>query len=767
MNISRLLIVLLLLAGSLAPVAVRADTQITLEITPFFGGAFRAGHWLPVRVVATNSGPDRRVVVQLDGGGASYDGEVDLPRGSRKAVVLYVRPDGFARSLKAWLVDGKQELATASAPLRPWPAQAHVIGVLAAFPLTPPAPSDGQAPVVLGQLSTEDVPARAEGLQSFSALVVDGVNLAGFSAAQWTAIDDWLRAGGQLVVGAGSDDRSLRSLPDRMRIATAGPAGMRTVDQTVLAGLGLGATIEARTLTPAGTATAVDVLTVKQAWERGSITILGFSLGDLALQRLSHGDELWSRMLDLRRVNGNMPPDATPEDMEAQQLTQALFNLPALAMPPLGTLAALLITYIVLAGPLLYLLLRRLDRLAWAWIAIPLLTLLFSVAAYGYGLRIRGKDIILNQISVVQVAGERAYVRSYAGIFSPVARTYDITVGADALTRPLRFDARVLARPERTGAGGTSETTRFVQTSPGVRNLAVGQWTMNTFGAEATVPFGSIVARFELGDGTITATVQNRSAATIRRAAVIFGNQTAPVGDLAPGAERRAEMRVDSAFRQNGEPLSITLFKDRWDQRMGPPAELRVPLQMIDALYSSTPWGSAPRPVIIGWLDASPLPMRVDATQAQYQQTTLIEIQGDISYARSFSFPRGWIQPEFEDARPDETTCMTQWGTGQALMRSDTVTATLRLPATAPAFQLSRASVFAQAEGPPLERPLLEIYDWDAGRWTKQSETLGMADLSEPARFLHDHQMRVRLKLGSGAMRGACVHIGASFGGSR
>jgi hypothetical protein len=121
-----------------------------------------------------------------------------------------------------------------------------------------------------------------------------------------------------------------------------------------------------------------------------------------------------------------------------------LFNLPALALPPLTTLALLLIAYIVLVSPVLYLLLRRLDRLAWAWVAIPALTLFFSAVAYGYGLHIRGNEVVLNEISIVQPVGGRAHVRTYAGIFSPTMRSYDVMIDGDALTCPLSAGPKMM-----------------------------------------------------------------------------------------------------------------------------------------------------------------------------------------------------------------------------------------------------------------------------------------------------------------------------------
>src|SRR6185503_17256369 len=97
--------------------------------------------------------------------------------------------------------------------------------------------------------------------------------------------------------------------------------------------------------------------------------------------------------------------------------------------------------------------------------AIPAITLVFSGGAYGYGMHIRGDDLILNQITLVQSVGDRARVRSFAGIFSPRTQSYDIAVDGDALTRPLQFDPKMWGGdPSQTASG------RFTQSPAGVQD---------------------------------------------------------------------------------------------------------------------------------------------------------------------------------------------------------------------------------------------------------------------------------------------------------
>src|SRR5205085_852445 len=67
-----------------------------------------------------------------------------------------------------------------------------------------------------------------------------------------------------------------------------------------------------------------------------------------------------------------------------------LFDLPVLDLPePLG-IAIFLLVYILLIGPVNFIVLRRMRRAELAWITIPALVLIFSVGAYLIGYQSKG-----------------------------------------------------------------------------------------------------------------------------------------------------------------------------------------------------------------------------------------------------------------------------------------------------------------------------------------------------------------------------------------
>ena len=74
---------------------------------------------------------------------------------------------------------------------------------------------------------------------------------------------------------------------------------------------------------------------------------------------------MWTKLLPAALGAAPCPSRTT------RRSSAAVANLPSLALPPITGLLVLLLGYIILVGPVNYLILSRLDRREWAWITVP------------------------------------------------------------------------------------------------------------------------------------------------------------------------------------------------------------------------------------------------------------------------------------------------------------------------------------------------------------------------------------------------------------
>src|SRR5690606_27127283 len=149
----------------------------------------------------------------------------------------------------------------------------------------------------------------------------------------------------------------------------------------------------------------------------GRVVLVGTDLASGDFRGWEASPQPWSRIVPRSPLDEGLfgPPEV---NQAADSMAQALNNLPELSVPPVELLLLVIVGYILLIGPLSYLVLRRLDRRELAWVTAPILVLLFTGCSYGIGLTLKGSDVIVNQIALVRStgAGSTASVETYAGV---------------------------------------------------------------------------------------------------------------------------------------------------------------------------------------------------------------------------------------------------------------------------------------------------------------------------------------------------------------
>ena len=103
----------------------------------------------------------------------------------------------------------------------------------------------------------------------------------------------------------------------------------------------------------------------------GRVTYLAVGLGADAFRGAASAPLLWARILPQQGTSngGFVDPGMDAESI----MTQALAAIPSLEVPPAELLLALLAAYILLIGPISYIVLRRIDRRELAWVTAPVL----------------------------------------------------------------------------------------------------------------------------------------------------------------------------------------------------------------------------------------------------------------------------------------------------------------------------------------------------------------------------------------------------------
>jgi hypothetical protein len=317
-----------------------------------------------------------------------------------------------------------------------------------------------------------------------------------------------------------------------------------------------------------------------------------------------------------------------PIEESQNAMGTALSNLPSLEVPPAELLLVVIVAYILLIGPISYLVLRRLDRRELAWVTAPLLVAVFTACSFGIGNSMKGTEVIVNQISLIRSsgAGGSATIESYAGIFSPDRATYDMTVENDALMaklRPIGFD----------GTQTSAADVVIEQGDPAhLRGLSIGVFGFEAVRADAIVDREpTLMVAWRTDDGVLTGTVTNEGALPIEDVAYVSGGGgDMIIPELGPGES--AEFTLGTTNFNGSSAADQVYGFGGFDSVDEAQRQILIRRGVIDALVgfggfmpgvelsSITSRG----PYVIGWREEpGPTPILVDGLDARRYEHTV------------------------------------------------------------------------------------------------------------------------------------------------
>lgn len=458
----RQLIALLILAFALAihlsfPAALAAQDQtlITLTAEAGFDTYFRDNQWMPVSVRLTNAGDDvtGRLVVrpQTSGSGISntYSTPVTLPTGGDQTAVLYITARAFTTQIRVELLDeAGVVVANATASVRPIQAQDQlhvVVSASAVGSVDLSAIKNGIFNGYQANWSIAQIPDRAAALDSVDTLLLTEVDSGTLTAAQQTALRDWVLGGGHLIVTGGANWQATSAgVSDLLPLIPTSSGAIPSLtalaewlnvpaddlnDQVIISTGQL--TPDAAALVSRGT----QPLVARRFVGGGTVDYLAMNPTDAPLRGWMFADELWFAL----GTSGRARPSWTNGVLDWDNATRAVEILPGYdPLPDILPLCGFLVAYIGLIGPANYFILTRLNRREWAWVTIPLCIIVFSGLAWLLGANLRGNEATLNRLALVQMweGDDTARVDALVGLLSPRRAEYTLS-GGDETLRPI------------------------------------------------------------------------------------------------------------------------------------------------------------------------------------------------------------------------------------------------------------------------------------------------------------------------------------------
>jgi hypothetical protein len=761
------------------PLRAQEEAPLLIEAHALYDGTSKYGEWLPVVVGLQNNGTDirGRVQVRIEGSSnqeAIYAQPLELPRGARKEVTIYTIPNNFSRRLLVEFVpegNAADEAVVAT--------EVEIMPVRNIRFMAAAITGGGQGLQALGgvnfrgerredrailvPLTLETLPERPEALRTVDLLILTGVDTSTLTPRQQAALEQYVVLGGMLVLGGGADaKRVMAGIPESLHPVSL----VNEVKLDALDSLNYLTGQPVRVNGPFPAAHAVPLrdslvrlyestlpLIVEREVGHGAVYWLALDPSLTPFDAWTGVEEFWLALLAERaRFPIDLPPDAAPRQFMNYELYSAVQNLPSLDLPELQLLIPLLIIYILIVGPVNYFILRRRKRLELAWATIPAVTFVFSLGAYGLGFQLRGSDILINQVAVVEAmpASEAAYIRSMIGLFSPRQETYDLFVEGNALLSP----AELVSDPYDNRNNRRSEGILMQGEPSFVQDMNINQWSMQTVMAESLALSGyGFEAELQTADNKLSGSITNGSDYLWKDVVIVLGHEYVQLGNIPAGSSKEVELPYSQEIKQiNNRELPEELFPYQYNQN-NLSREREVRRQVLSSLYNNrsgstniSPIANSRAPVLLAWLDEPSLEVTISNTSLPNQRsTTLLYAELPVRFGKGqISLPRGMIRGQI--ISNDGGIC---YDSSTISLSPDFREAEIEfeLPSNVKGIDLSRLLLYVSTNGGQFTAPSLMFFNHQEQLWREQPRVvLGRNSIEQPDAFL-SQSGRIRMRV--------------------
>lgn len=405
----------------------------------------------------------------------------------------------------------------------------------------------------LNQIKEYTLPEDPLGLSMANIIVFDEVSIADLSQKQQDALLKWVQNGGTLVVGAMEQINTAAGIfKDYLPLTLSNE--MVTVPAEALSALANGGDFSASIQAYAATmsegslpifADGDNVLAASKKVGSGEIIQSAFSLGDEPLASMDGYAALTAKLFNLQKIsNSNSMGMYNQSPLERMMYDMRSFNelFPSFEVS-MGFTLIVIIIYIIFIGPILYFVLKKLDKREHAWWVIPFVSIVVSIALFIIGAQGRIMQPQAQQSAIYKVNEDGSVNGHYIeSILTNRGGDFIINTDKNTTAMALRNYGRF------TGAASNLYEHAYIKehadgTTLTLRNLSY--WSVQSFaGATAKQDVGKMDIDLTLKNEKLTGTIKNNFPFDLKDVTLQSGLKTVELGDIEANGTMTVEKDV-------------------------------------------------------------------------------------------------------------------------------------------------------------------------------------------------------------------------------
>jgi len=475
-------------------------------------------------------------------------------------------------------------------------------------------------------------------------IVVDEVAIADLAQKQQEALLKWVQDGGTLLLGATDQvDATAGVFKDYLPMSLSQETTSISAETlTKLSGGGIFTQpISIHTATniegslPVLTENNV-VLASKKKIGGGEIIQTAFSLGDQPLASMDGYAALLAKMIDIQSISqhGMMNQGQSPLDQISYELRSINELFPSFEVS-VSYMLIVIILYIIIIGPVLYFVLKKVDKREHAWWIIPVFSIVLSIGLFIVG----AKDRIVQpqvQQSAFYKVNEDSSLNGYYVESILTNRSGDFIVNTDKNTTAVAMRNY----NNFTGTVGDLHESSYIKENANGSTLTLrdlNYWSVQSFGGKTSAQnIGKMDVDITLKNEKLTGTIKNNFPFELKDVTLISGVKEVKLGDIKANGTLQVDKELKTTVLQkpsvfNNYNYSYPSQKDEVDpMRVERMKTLALPLVENDR-----------QPILTAWTDQAIVGAELETSANMSPITMLVQpFKGKVELSGPFTMKR-------------------------------------------------------------------------------------------------------------------------------
>ncbi|MGE7599171.1 hypothetical protein [Lysinibacillus fusiformis] len=661
------LLVMLMMSFLLPSTQAQAAAPLEVKATAGISGKAKYQSVVPLQVTVKNNGADFSGDMAINSSN-SYEAAsalvvpIDIAAGEEKTFTFYLdglADNGYSDADLFAFYEGNIEKGKKIAYKGTKRLQSNFLDPTSTFVYTLTDKSDRLSALLrlssfvpqnnveifnINQLKDYTFPEDEQGLAMANVIVVDEVAIADLAQKQQEALLKWVQDGGTLLLGASDQiDATAGVFKDYLPMSLS--QEMTSISAETLTKLSGGGIftqpISIHTATnhkeslPVLTENNV-VLASKKKIGSGEIIQTAFSLGDQPLASMDGYAALLAKIIDIQSISqqGMMSQGQSPLDQISYELRNINELFPSFEVS-VSYMLIVIILYIIIIGPVLYFVLKKIDKREHAWWIIPVFSIVLSIGLFIVGAKDRVVQPQVQQSAFYKV-NEDSSLNGYYVESILTNRSGDFIVNTDKNTTAVAMRNY----NNFTGAVGDLHESSYIKENANGSTLTLrdlNYWSVQSFGGKTSAQnIGKMDVDITLKNEKLTGTIKNNFPFELKDVTLISGVKEVKLGDIKANGTLQVDKEMKTTVLQkpsvfNSYNYSYPSQKDEVDpMRVERMKTLALPLVENDR-----------QPILTAWTDQAIVGAELETSANMSPLTMLVQpFKGKVELSGPFTMKR-------------------------------------------------------------------------------------------------------------------------------